>query len=107
MMNLNKGKEIIYFLTDNLDVKINKGNIQEIEKKYKEAQSFLKKEMLFRLPAIIACFIFLFLSKDFPFAYMINIGLIICIILNIVWSLFMLYHLHRCKSKIRKYYQSK
>lgn len=107
MISISKRIEIINFLSDSLDGKINKKNIQEIEEKQKEAKSFLKKEMILRILTLFACFIFLFLSKDFPFAYMINIGLIVCIILNIIWSLFMLYHLHRCKSKIKKYYQSK
>ena len=111
MMNLNKRKEIINFLSDSLNVKINKGNIQEIEKKYKEAQSFLKKERLFHLPALIGCFFLPVVSKDISshntLVSILNIVLVICGGLIIVWSLFMLYFLHRWKSKIKKYYQSK
>lgn len=105
-------KEIMDFLSDSLNVKINKKNIQEIEKKYKEAQSFLKRETLFRLPALIACFFLPFVFKDFSshsntLVSIVNITSVICGGLIIVWSLFMLYHLHRWKSKIKKYYQSK
>lgn len=107
-------KEIMDFLSDSLDVKINKKNIQEIEKKYKEAQSFLKREMLFRLPAVIACFYLpLVVFKDYSshmgntFVSVVNITTIICGMLIVIWSLFMLYHLYRWKSKIKKYYQSK
>jgi len=110
---MNKIKEIIVFLSDSLDGKINKKNIQEIEKKYKEAQSFLKKETLFRLPALIACFFLPLVYKDFSSRMgnmvisIVNIASVICGGLIIAWSLFMLYHLHRWKSKIKKYYQSK
>lgn len=113
MMNLNKRKEIINFLSDSLNVKINKGNIQEIEKKYKEAQSFFKKEMLSRLIPLIACFYIPFRFKEFSsyvsntLVSIVTIGSIICGALIVIWSLFMLYHLHRWKSKIKKYYQSK
>ena len=105
-------KEIMDFLSDSLDVKIDKKNIQEIEKKYKEAQSFLKKETLFRLPAVIACFFLPLVFKDFSsrmgnmVVSIVNITSVICGGLIIVWSLFMLYFLHRWKSKIKKYYQS-
>jgi len=113
MMDINKRKEIIYFLSDSYKIKINEKNIQEIEKKYREAQSFFKKEMLFRLPALIACFYIPFRFKDFSsyvsntLVSIVNIGSIICGTLIVIWSLFMLYHLHKCKSKIKKYYQSK
>ena len=110
MISISKRKEIMDFLSDNFDVKINKKNIQEIKKKYKEAQSFLKKEMLFRLPALIGCFFLPIVSKDFSshntLVSILNIVLIICGVLIIIWSLFMLYHLHRWKSKIKKYCQS-
>lgn len=40
------------------------------------------------------------------YQFTVNITSVICGGLIIVWSLFMLYHLNRCKSKIKKYYQS-
>lgn len=110
MISISKRKEIIDFLSNNLDVKIDKKNIQEIEKKYKEAQSFLKKEMLFRLPALIGCFFLPIVYKDFSshntFVSILNIVLVICGVLIIAWNLLMLYNLHIYKSKIKKYYQS-
>lgn len=113
MFNISKRKEIIDFLSDSLDGKINKKNIEEIEKKYKEAQSFFKKETLFRLPTLIACFYIPFRFKDFSsyvgntLVSIVNIGSISCGVLIVIRSLFMLYFLHRWKSKIKKYYQLK
>ena len=110
MITINKRKEIINFLSNNLDVKINNKNIQEIEKKYKEAQSFLKREMLFHLPALIGCFFLPIVYKNFPshntLVSILNILLIICGVLIIIWNLLILYNLHIYKSKIKKYYQS-
>lgn len=111
MITINKRKEIIDFLSNSLDGKINKKNIQEIEKKYKEAQSFLKREMLFHLPALIGCFFLPVVFKDISshntLVSILNIVLIICGVIIIIWNLLMLYFLHRWKSKIKKYYQSK
>ena len=111
MINISKRKEIINFLSNNLDVKIDKKNIQEIEKKYKEAQSFLKREMLFHLPALIGCFFLPVVAKDISshntLVSILNIVLIICGGLIIIWNLLILYNLHIYKSKIKKYYQSK
>lgn len=111
MISISKRKEIMKFLSDSYEVKINKKNIQEFEARYKEAQSFLKREMLFHLPALIGCFFLPVVSKDISshntLVSILNIVLIICGVIIIIWNLLMLYHLHRCKSKIKKYYQSK
>ena len=111
---MKKRKEIIDFLSRAFVVEINKINVQEIEKKYKEAKTFVIRETIFQSIFIGFVFHYLSLVKDiFSFVDEYEIfysTLFIIITLTIVVLILLrainIYALLKYKTKIKKYYHN-
>lgn len=115
---MKKRKEIIDFLSRVFVVEINKINVQEIEKKYKEAKTFVIRETIFQSIFIGFVFHYLSLVKDI-FSFVDEYGdeyeifystLFIMITLTIVVLILLrainIYALLKYKTKIKKYYHN-
>ena len=115
---MKKRKEIIDFLSRAFVVEINKINVQEIEKKYKEAKTFVIRETIFQSIFIGFVFHYLSLVKDI-FSFVDEYGdeyeifystLFIMITLTIVVLILLrainIYALLKYKTKIKKYYHN-
>ena len=115
---MKKRKEIVDFLSRAFVVEINKINVQEIEKKYKEAKTFVIRETIFQSIFIGFVFHYLSLVKDI-FSFVDEYGdeyeifystLFIMITLTIVVLILLrainIYELLKYKTKIKKYYHN-
>ena len=115
---MKKRKEIIDFLSRAFVVEINKINVQEIEKKYKEAKTFVIREIIFQSIFIGVIFYYLRLVKD-VFSFIDEYGdeyeiyysiLFIMTTLTIVVLILLraidIYALLKYKTKIKKYYHN-
>lgn len=115
---MKKRKEIIDFLSRAFVVEINKINVQEIEKKYKEAKTFVIREIIFQSIFIGVIFYYLRLVKD-VFSFIDEYGdeyeiyysiLFIMTTLTIVVLILLraidIYALLKYKAKIKKYYHN-
>ena len=115
---MKKRKEIIDFLSRAFVVEINKIKVQEIEKKYKEAKTFVIRETIFQSIFIGFVFHYLSLVKDI-FSFVDEYGdeyeifystLFIMITLTIVVLILLrainIYALLKYKTKIKKYYHN-
>lgn len=115
---MKKRKEIVDFLSRAFVVEINKINVQEIEKKYKEAKTFVIRETIFQSIFIGFVFHYLSLVKDI-FSFVDEYGdeyeifystLFIIITLTIVVLILLrainIYALLKYKTKIKKYYHN-
>ena len=111
---MKKRKQIIDFLSRAFVVEINKINVQEIEKKYKEAKTFVIRETIFQSIFIGFVFHYLSLVKDI-FSFVDEYGdeyeifystLFIMITLTIVVLILLrainIYALLKYKTKIKK-----
>ena len=115
---MNKKKEIESFLGENLDkIEIDNENIQEIEKKYKVAKSFVIKEIIIQSIITVVVFYHLkFATSDFIIIVYGELGNTIYYVLSVlirlitvVWILraaLNIYALMKYKSKIKKYYHN-
>lgn len=111
---MKKRKEIIDFLSRAFVVEINKINVQEIEKKYKEAKTFVIRETIFQSIFIGIVFYHLRFMKDI-FSIIDEYGIFYSILfiifkLTIVVLIFLrainIYELLKYKTKIKKYYHN-
>lgn len=117
VVEINK-KEIIDFLNRAFVVEINKINVQEIEKKYKEAKIFLIREIIFQSHLIgIVFYYFRFVKDIFSdideygdeygiFYSILFIMFKLTIVVLILLRAINIYELLKYKAKIKKYYHN-
>ena len=105
---MNKRKEIESFLGEDLDkIEIDNKNIQEIEKKYKVAKSFVIKEIIIQSIITVAVFYHLRFGELGNTIYYVLSVLIRSITVVLIFRVALnIYALMKYKSKIKKYYHN-